>query len=181
MPDNGGDALMKNLARTACVSLLLVIAIGVSATAQTEISTRHLDVKAYPSQAAVAPGTRFTLGVEFTPKNGIHVYAPGASKYRVVSLTVAPQPHVRLGAVRYPKSEIYHFVPLNERVPTFQKPFTLVMDVVPEATPEGRKAFAGTTELVLTGILEYQACDDRICYNPVSLPLTWTVEMKPMR
>ena len=31
--------------------------------------------------------------------------------------------------LRYPPSEIYNFVPLNERVPVYQKPFTLLMDV----------------------------------------------------
>jgi len=67
---------------------------------------------------------------------------------------------------------------LNERVPVFQKPFTLLMDVIPEATAEARKAFAGTKELVISGTLEYQACDDKLCYNPVSLPLSWTVALQ---
>ncbi len=62
---------------------------------------------------------------------------------------------------------------------TYQKPFTLVLEVTPEATPEARKAFSGTNELVLTGSLDYQACDDKICYNPESVPLSWRVELKP--
>ena len=71
------------------------------------------------------------------------------------------------------------FAPLKERVATYQKPFTLVLEVTPEATPEARKTFSGTNELVLTGSLDYQACDDKICYNPESLPLSWRVELKP--
>jgi hypothetical protein len=70
-------------------------------------------------------------------------------------------------------------VPLNERVPVYQKPFTLSMDVVRENTAEARKATTGMTELVVTGVLEYQACDDKICYNPVSLPLSWKVGLIP--
>jgi hypothetical protein len=93
-------------------------------------------------------------------------------------VNIAPQPHVRTSPIRYPASEIYHFKPLDERVPVYQKPFTLLIDVVPEATAEARKAFAGRNELVISGTLEYQACDDTICYNPVSLPLTWKVSMQ---
>jgi len=79
--------------------------------------------------------------------------------------------------VQYPASEVYYFKPLNERVPVYQKPFTLVMDVVADATPEARKALAGKSELVVDGTLEYQACDDKLCYNPVSIPLSWRVAL----
>ena len=41
------------------------------------------------------------------------------------------------------------------------------------------KAFTGKNELVVSGTLEYQACDDKICYNPVSLPLSWKVGLTP--
>ena len=142
-----------------------------------QVSTTHLDLRTYPSDASVALGTRFSLALDVTPKRGVHVYAPGASGYRVVTVNITPQPHVRIQPVRYPASEIYHFVPLNERVPVFQKPFTLRVEVVPEATADARKAFAGKRELVITGTLEYQACDDKLCFNPESVPLSWTVAM----
>jgi hypothetical protein len=96
-----------------------------------------------------------------------------------VALNVTPQPHVRTMPIQYPPSEMYHFVPLDERVAVYQKPFTLAVETVLEATAEARKAVAGRNELVLEGTLEYQACDDRICYNPVSLPLTWKVALTP--
>ena len=145
----------------------------------TQASTQHLEVNAYASDASVAPGTRFSLVLDVTPKPGMHVYAPGATQYRVITLNIAPQPGVRTSPMRYPASEIYHFVPLNERVPVYQKPFTLLVEAVPEATAEARKALAGKNELVISGTLEYQACDDKICYNPVSLPLSWKVGLTP--
>ena len=75
----------------------------------------------------------------------MHVYAPGSPGYRVTPLNMTPQPYVRTMPLRYPASEIYHFVPLNERVPVYQKPFTLLMDVVPEATAEAQKASPART------------------------------------
>jgi DsbC/DsbD-like thiol-disulfide interchange protein len=143
-----------------------------------QASTEHLDLKAYPSDASASLGTRFSLAVDITPKRGMHVYAPGATGYRVITLNIEPQAHVRTMPLRYPVSEIYHFVPLNERVPVYRKPFTLVMEVVPEATAEARRALAGKNELVIRGTLEYQACDDKLCYNPVSLPLSWKIALR---
>jgi len=145
----------------------------------TQVSTQHVDVRTYPSDASVALGTRFSVALDVTPKRGMHVYAPGATAYRVITLNITPQPHVRAMPVRYPASEIYHFVPLDERVPVYQKPFTLLVELVPEATAEARKAMSGRNELVVTGTLEYQACDDKLCYNPVSLPLSWKVALTP--
>ena len=144
-----------------------------------QASTAHLDAKAYVTDGNIALGSKFSVVVDITPKRGMHVYAPGAASYRVVSLRIDPQQYVRIQPRPYPRSEIYHFVPLNERVPVYQRPFTLGADVVAEATAEARKALTGRNELVLTGALEYQACDDKICYNPASIPLTWKVALQP--
>ena len=85
----------------------------------TQASTEHLDLRAYPSDASAALGTRFSLAVDIRPKRNMHVYAPGATGYRVITLNITPQPHLRTMPVRYPASEIYHFVPLDERVPVY--------------------------------------------------------------
>lgn len=34
--------------------------------------------------------------------------------------------------------------------------------------------------ITINGTLDYQACDDAIYYNPVSLPLSWTVSLRPL-
>ena len=109
----------------------------------------------------------------------MHVYAPGAENYRIISLTVAAQPFVRLAPIRYPASEIYVFEPLNERIPVYQTPFKLIQELRLEEQPQAQAAFRGKPSLRLTGTLDYQACDDRICFNPVSVPLSWTVAVRP--
>jgi hypothetical protein len=32
----------------------------------------------------------------------------------------------------------------------------------------------------ITGTFEYQACDDKVCFTPQSVPLSWTVAVKPL-
>jgi peroxiredoxin len=148
--------------------------------AGTKVSTAHFDLTAYPSDSVIAPGNRIGLAMEIKPGPRMHVYAPGASNYRVISLQLDTQPFVRTVPMKYPASEIYHFKPLNERVPAFQKPFTLIQEVVVEGTPQAQAAFRGKDSLTLTGTLEYQACDDKICYNPASVPLSWTLSFRPL-
>ena len=141
----------------------------------TPIWTDHLKLTTYPSDAVVAPGDRASLVIEIEPGEGMHVYAPGAESYRVVTLTVAKQPFVRVRPLQYPPSEVYVFAPLNERIPVYQKPFTLRQELVLDARPQARAAFRARRSLTVTGTLDYQACDDRICFNPVSVPLSWTL------
>lgn len=165
--------------RNTVSNIMLRVGAAGAPVEAVQASTQHLDLRAYSSDTSASPGTRFSLVVDVTPKRGMHVYAPGATNYRIVALTIEPHAHVRVMPVKYPPSEIYHFVPLDERVPAYQMPFTLISEVVLDATAEARKALAGTTDLVLRGALDYQACDDTICYNPVSLPLSWRMPLRP--
>ena len=34
--------------------------------------------------------------------------------------------------------------------------------------------------LTIKGTLRYQACDDKVCYLPQSIPLSWTVGLRPL-
>jgi peroxiredoxin len=165
--------------RSTSSSVMMRLGAGAPVTG-TKLSTAHLDLTTYPSDSAIAPGNQFTLAFEIVPHRGMHVYAPGATGYRVITFSAEPQAFVRVLPITYPASEIYHFKPLNERVPVFQKPFTLRQDVVLEASPEAQAALRGRDALTLKGALEYQACDDKICFNPESVPLSWTVALRPV-
>jgi peroxiredoxin len=165
--------------RNTVSSMMLKLGTGRPSVQGTQISTDHLEIKTYPSDGSAALGNRFSLVLEVTPRPRMHVYAPGAAGYRVIGLTIAPQPFVRVLPAKYPPSEIYLFKPLNERVPVYQKPFTLMQEVVPEATEEAQAAFRGKDVLTLTGTLEYQACDDKLCFNPASIPLSWQIALRP--
>jgi hypothetical protein len=35
----------------------------------------------------------------------------------------------------------------------------------------------GTT-IDLTGTVSYQACDDKVCFVPASVPVSWTVDVR---
>ena len=139
----------------------------------------HLSLKASVSDDAVAPGSRVTLAFDVTPGRRMHVYAPGAD-YQVISITLDPQPFVTAHATVYPASEIYFFEPLNEKVPVYQKPFRLTQDVTIAATREAQQGLQGKATLTLSGKLEYQACDDKVCFKPNAIPFTFELKVKAL-
>jgi hypothetical protein len=149
---------------------------GAPITAQTD----HLSISASISDATVAPGERVSIVVVVTPRPTMHVYAPGKHGYRVVRLTVDAQPWLRAHDTRYPPAEIYHFKPLDERVDAYSKPFRLVQDVTILATPEIQKSLAVMPTITITGALEYQACDDKVCYNPARVPFRFALTTKAL-
>lgn len=142
--------------------------------------TAHLTLSATISDTTAAPGERLSIVVDASPKPGMHLYAPGKHTYRVVQVTIDPQPWLRTHETVYPASDIYHFKPLDERVEVFMKPFRLRRDLTLLATPAAQKQLAAVPSVTITGALDYQACDDKLCYNPARVPFSFTVEMKPL-
>lgn len=142
--------------------------------------TMHLTVQSSISDTVVAPGKRISLIFDVAPKSHMHVYAPGKHSYQVIAVTLDPQPWLKIAPTRYPPSEIFHFKELDERVETYGKPFRLVQDVTILATPDVQKLLAGMSTITLSGRLEYQACDDRICYQPARIPVSFALSVKEL-
>ena len=166
--------------RTTTSSVMLKLGIGLTPIAAVRGTTAQLKFTAYPSNPMVTPGSRFSLAVEVEPNPDMHVYAPGAETmgYRVIGFNVAPSKYVRFEPVIFPESEIYHFKPLDEYVPVYQESFTLLREAVVDASAEAEAALAELDALTLSGSLDYQACDDAICYPPASVPLTFTLYLE---
>ena len=140
--------------------------------------TMHLTVVTSISDTSVAPGKRVSLAFDITPKKLMHVYAPGKHDYQVIAVKLDPQPWLKVQPTSYPPSEIYHFKELNEKTETYSKPFKLVQDVTILATPETQKLLAASPMVKVSGRLEYQACDDKVCYAPTKVPFSFALDVK---
>lgn len=164
--------------RNTTTNVLLKEGIGVSPIEAIEGSSPQLDFTAWPSNTLVGMGTRFSIVIEVRPGENMHVYAPGAegNGYRVIGLELAPSDMYRLEPVEFPESEIYYFAPLDEYVPVFQEPFTILQEVVMAATPETEETLGDMETITLSGFLNYQACDDAICYLPQSVPISFVLD-----
>jgi hypothetical protein len=159
----------------------IALQLGGGAPGGPSVATDHLRLETSVSDQNVAPGTRFTLVLSVTPNPAMHVYAPPQAQYRAVRLTLEPDPSIVVHPMTFPAGEEYYFEPLDERVLVYSKPFRLLQDVAVALTPELRaRAKESGATLTIKGALEYQACDDKMCYLPVRVPVAWTVRLKPL-
>ena len=147
----------------------------------TLIETDHLEALSYASDFVVAPGNRFSLLVDVTPKAGMHVYVPGDHTYQVIRLRLNTPEFVQSHDTNYPAAESYHFEPLDETVPVYTEPFRIVQEItIPMSREIAALASAPDARLTIEGTLEYQACDDEICYLPVDVPVSWDFEWRAL-
>ena len=71
----------------------------------TKTSSNEIEIISYATDQVVAPGTRFSLVLDVTPRPLMHVYAPGVTGYKPIALTIQPQAGLLVRDVRYPKAE----------------------------------------------------------------------------
>jgi peroxiredoxin len=146
----------------------------------TKVSSPNLDITSYASDRVVAPGTHFSVVLDVTPGPRVHVYAPEVRGYKPIAFAIEHQPGLVIRDAQYPKSEDYFFAPLKEHVPVYQSPFRIVQDLMIDPSPAGQSALTGSLRLTIKGVLNYQACDDKVCFSPQTLPLSWTVDLKAL-
>ena len=158
--------LPRSLALLCTIALLCVTPIHADVIVAR--NTPHLSFTAALSPDVVKTGSRLSLVVDVSPKKRMHVYAPGTN-YRAITVTMDRNPSLKLSKAEYPKPEIYIFRPLKEQVLVYSQPFKLRMNIGVGQVP--RRA----ARLKITGTLSYQACDDKVCYLPESVPLEWNL------
>ena len=145
-----------------------------------KIEAPHLALTTYVTDDVAAPGTHFSAVVEAAPGPHIHVYAPGVAGYKPIAIDVRPQPGLVVRSAQYPKPEDYFFKPLDEHVAVYQRPFRIVQDFEIDPAPQAADALKERREMSIAGTLAYQACDDKVCFTPQSVPLTWTIALRPL-
>ena len=145
-----------------------------------KLSTPHLEITSLATDQVATPGTHFSLVLDITPAARMHVYAPGVSGYKPISLTIRSRAGLVVRSAAFPTPEDYFFEPLNEHVAVYQKPFRIVQDVMIDPSPAGMAALKDESSLTIAATLDYQACDDKLCFIPQSVPLSWTVSLRPL-
>jgi DsbC/DsbD-like thiol-disulfide interchange protein len=173
----------------AAAGIYIFAIIGVSGTQRqpdkvpahaSKVSSLYLEITSYVTSNVIAPGERFSVVLAIEPGPGIHVYAPEVKGYKPVRLIIQPRAGVVVRRAQYPRSEDYFFPALEEHVPVYQSPFRIVQDLMIDPSRKGQAALAGMPSVTIQGALEYQACDDKICFRAQSVPLSWEVRLRPI-
>ena len=149
-----------------CVAAVLAVQ---ASAAPKPIETKHLTIAV--SAGSIAAG-KLPLYVDVTPREQMHVYAPGQPGYIAIELKLdAAAPVTAAGKAKYPAAEKIFMPALKETQLVYGKPFRITQDVTVRRGAPG--------PLTVTGTVRYQACDDTICYKPVTIPVTWTLSSNP--
>ncbi len=152
---------------------------GVLGAAQSPVEAKHLRLSSSASATVVHPNQRVALFLDLELPPKMHVYAPGVEGYIPIDWRMTGTP-AKFLPVRYPASEKLRLEVIKETVPVYRGHVRLVEDVVIAPEPQVKPLLNERSELNLEGSLRYQACDDRECYVPETLPLKWTFRFEPL-
>lgn len=163
---------MMRLVLFACGSAFLTTAAFAQSLTLKPPTVQYVSVVGSTSVPSAAPGAPLTLWADVTPKANIHVYAPGAKDVIPVALVMTPRSGITFSKPSYPAGELSATVGVDAPVPVYNKTFRIAQPIV-----LARPLISGET-VTLAGAVNYQACDDRVCYPPASMPVMWSVKVQ---
>lgn len=128
-------------------------------------------LKAYTSQDNLRAGNRFLFFADIDLYEKVHLYAPGSS-YRAVDIKIADNPVLKVGKLKLPEPEMILLDVINETVPVYHGKVKINRELV--ISPHYRG-----TLINIDATLEYQTCDDELCYPPDKLPIGFEITLIP--
>lgn len=153
--------------------LALALALSVAqapAPAKKIADTAHLVLTTSVAIGASSPG-KVSLHVDVAPKPSMRVYAPGQEGYLAIALALEADGSFDAAKPKYPAGEKLFMPLLRETQLVYAKPFRITQEVaIRRGAPRPR---------VIKGTLRYQACDDKVCYLPKSVPIEWPIDAAP--
>lgn len=147
--------------------------------AQTSAEGKHLRVSVSASNARVRSGQRISLVVDVQLPPRMHVYAPGVSSdYIPIDWSIKDSAGIVARPAVYPAARMLRLPAIKETAPVYQGEFRLVRDVTVARDAALRPLLDAQGNLTIEGALRCQACDDKVCYPPESVPLSWILQVE---
>ncbi|MBL8174626.1 MAG: redoxin domain-containing protein [Bryobacterales bacterium] len=151
--------------------------LGVNPTAAAGAAkAKHVAIATSASTAVVSGGQRILLSVEIDIPRGYHLYAPGVEGYHAVDWQMNAAGLAKPHAVEFPKSRILYLQAIDEKVPVYEGKIRLLRDVTLAQSRTLAAAAGAGKQVTLEASLKYQACSDRLCFPPETVPLRWTLK-----
>lgn len=148
-----------------------------NAVVKNTVENTQLKLTYYASDAMLAPGHRTALVIEIDPKPKMHVYAPGVERYIPIDWQMAESKGWLSFPVAYPASRLLNLPAIKETVPVYNSHIRLVRDIAMGLDPELTPLLGADRTVTVGGSFRYQACDDKECYLPKTIPLEWTFKL----
>jgi len=160
----------KSYRQRTTADTILLKTFGIDGEPRIEGKLPQFNFTAYTSERQVYPGNHFAVLVDIELPEKMHLYAPGSESYRAVNLRLDPHPMLKEGALELPRPEKLFLPVIDETVAVYTGRVRIFRELA--VSP----AFKGSGIQVDT-ILSYQTCDDKICYPPSELPLSFKLDV----
>ena len=141
----------------------------------TEVQTQHLKLRYSSSDTVVRSGNRIVLLLEVELNPRMHVYAPGVqASYIPIDWKMSPAQGWMAHPAAFPASRTLHLPAIGETVPVYEGRFRIARDLTIGQDSEISPFLRDNQHLTVEGAFRYQACDNKVCYPPETVPLKWT-------
>jgi hypothetical protein len=137
------------------------------------VAAKHLQISASVGTPVVHMGQRVLLNLDISAPGGVHVYAPGVSGYIPIQLDLTASPAYTLHDAVYPPSKTMRLAAIDETVPVYTGDFRVFREI--SITKDAKPG-----DLEIDGSLRYQACDEKQCFVPETVPLKWVVRVESL-
>ena len=162
---------MNSRRAVAIIWSVLLSAVAVSAQ---DGPPPRAEVSPVLEAAAVAPGRTLRGALRVTLPEGLHANAnkPRDPSLIALVLTVTPTPGVTVEEIVYPEATDLRQqnAPLPLRVYEREFAIGVVFRIAPDRAPG---------EISVPARLRYQACDEKLCYLPVTIQTAWPLRVGP--
>jgi hypothetical protein len=145
---------------------------------RSSIKNPRIAVTASASDSVVRGGDRIRLILDVQLPKRMHVYAPGVQGYIPIEWKLTESAGFEAIPFGYPSSRSLHLPAIDETVPVYENGFTLQREIVIGQEAKVKPLLSGS-RLTIEGSFRYQACDDKKCYVPDTIPLQWVLRFEP--
>jgi hypothetical protein len=139
------------------------------------IETKHLRLSPSSSETTVHWGQRIALAVDIDLKPGMHVYAPEVEGYIPVQWNITPAPTFHAQPPAWPTARKLYLSAIKETLPVYEDHLRVVAEITLGTDAQVKPLLNPNGDVVVGSSFRYQACDERECYVPETIPLTWTL------
>jgi DsbC/DsbD-like thiol-disulfide interchange protein len=150
------------------VTLLLTLGVSLAFGQRPPEAT----ITPFVEAVEVRPGTSTRVALRVSLPEGLHVQSdrPRDPSLIPTVLTVEPPQGVRVEQLVYPHPTDFAQQGQEQPLAVFEREFVLGAELaIGPDLPRG--------DLVIPARLRYQACDDKVCFRPVTATITWTVRV----
>jgi hypothetical protein len=170
---------------------ILERSVGVPAGAsRRSLPSGRVQVVLTASNTELRLGNRLSLGLELKAPSGFHFYAPEADQsYHGIEWKMDESSCWYQSEAAYPKPQLRHFAFEEKDLPVYEDDVRVHRELVLKpvfsaAEPSLFRLFQNVcldsnSRVKASGAVSFQACDERQCYPPQSVPVEWKFHFVP--